>query len=78
MEKSLFEQQGGSYHWEGDYRIPNLVAPEAPHIGIWSQRRRKFLKEHIASNTIPCYIPAPSTPTWKRWTKLPPKCSPAW
>ncbi len=46
MEKSLFEQQGGSYHWEGDYRIPNLVAPEAPDIGIWGHRRRKFLKEH--------------------------------
>ncbi len=46
MEKSLFEQQGGSYHWEGDYRIPNLVAPEAPNIGIWGHRRLKFLKEH--------------------------------
>ncbi len=46
MEKSLFEQQGGSYHWEGDYRIPDLIAPEAPNIGIWGQRRCKFLKEH--------------------------------
>ncbi len=46
MEKSLFEQMGGSYHWEGDYRIPDLIAPEAPDIGIWGQRRYKFLKEH--------------------------------
>ncbi len=46
MEKSLFEQMGGTYHWEGDYRIPDLVAPKAPDIGIWGQRRRKFLKEH--------------------------------
>ncbi len=46
MEKSLFEQMGGTYHWEGDYRIPNLIAPEVPNIGIWGQRRRKFLKEH--------------------------------
>ncbi len=46
MEKSLLEQMGGTYHWEGDYRIPNLVAPEAPNIGIWGQRRRKYLKEH--------------------------------
>ncbi len=45
MEKSLFEQMGGTYHWEGDYRIPGLVAPEAPNIGIWGQRRRKYLKE---------------------------------
>ncbi len=46
MEKSLFEQMGGTYHQEGDYLIPNLVAPEAPNIGIWCQRRRKFLKGH--------------------------------
>ncbi len=46
MEKSLFEQMGGTYHWEGDYRIPNLIAPEAPNIGIWGHRRRKYLKEH--------------------------------
>ncbi len=46
MEQSLYEQMGGTYHWEGDYRIPNLIAPEAPNIGIWGQRRRKFLKEH--------------------------------
>ncbi len=46
MEKSLFEQMGGTYHQEGDYRIPDLVAPEAPDIGIWGQRRRKYLKDH--------------------------------
>ncbi len=46
MEESMFEQMGGTYHWEGDYRIPNLVAPEAPKIGLWGHRRRKFLKEH--------------------------------
>ncbi len=46
MEKSLFEQMGGTYHWEGDYLLPNLLAPEEPNIGIWGQRRRKFLKEH--------------------------------
>ncbi len=46
MEKSLFEQIRGTYHWEGDYHIPDLVAPEAPNIGIWGQRRRKYLKEH--------------------------------
>ncbi len=46
MEKSLFEQMGGTYHQEGDYMIPDLIAPEAPNIGIWGQHRRKFLKEH--------------------------------
>ena len=35
-----------SYHWEGDYLIPDLIAPESPHIGIWGERRRRFLHKH--------------------------------
>lgn len=46
MEKSLFEQMGGTYHQEGDYFLPNLSVPELPAIGIWGQRRRRYLKEH--------------------------------
>lgn len=33
-----------TYHWEGDYLIPDLIAPESPHIGIWGERRRQFLR----------------------------------
>ncbi|MDD4493650.1 MAG: TnpV protein [Eubacteriales bacterium] len=48
MEKSLFEQQGGTYRTVGDYRIPNLTLPDEPeyHIGIWGQRRLDYLKKH--------------------------------
>ena len=46
MEKSLFEQMGGTFHQEGDYFLPDLSAPELPDIGIWGQRRRQYLKEH--------------------------------
>lgn len=35
-----------TYHWEGDYLIPDLVAPELPQIGIWGERRRQFLRKH--------------------------------
>ena len=35
-----------TYHWEGDYLIPDLVAPESPMIGIWGERRRRFLRTH--------------------------------
>ena len=35
-----------TYHWEGDYLIPDLIAPESPHIGIWGERRRRFLRGH--------------------------------
>ena len=35
-----------TYHWEGDYLVPDLVAPESPRIGIWGKRRRRFLRTH--------------------------------
>ena len=35
-----------TYHWEGDYLIPDLVAPDSPNIGIWGERRRRFLRTH--------------------------------
>ena len=49
--KSLFEQNGGTYRQEGDYRIPNLTLPDEPeyHIGIWGQRRLNYLKKHRKS-----------------------------
>ena len=48
MMKSLFEQQGGTYRMEGDYRIPNLILPDESEyeIGIWGQRRLEYLKKH--------------------------------
>lgn len=35
-----------TYHWEGDYRIPNMIPPKSPHIGIWGERRQRFLRTH--------------------------------
>ena len=46
MEKSLFERMGGTFYQEGDYFLPDLSAPELPAIGVWGQRRRRYLKEH--------------------------------
>lgn len=46
MERSLFEQMDGTYYQEGDYFLPDLSVPELPAIGIWGQRRRRYLKEH--------------------------------
>jgi len=33
-----------TYHWEGDFLIPDLVAPESPNIRIWGERRRQYLR----------------------------------
>ena len=35
-----------TYHLEGDYLIPDLTPPESPHIGIWGERRRRYLRTH--------------------------------
>ena len=46
--KSIFEQIGGAYTLQGDYRLPNLTLPaedERP-IGVWGQRRLNYLKHH--------------------------------
>ena len=46
--KSVFEQIGGTYTPQGDYRLPNLTLPpeEERPIGIYGQRRRVYLKAH--------------------------------
>lgn len=44
--KSLYEQMDGTYHREGDYLIPDLIAPDSPQIGTWGRRRLNYLKEH--------------------------------
>ncbi len=46
--KSIFEQFGGVYTMQGDYRLPNLTLPaeEERPIGVWGQRRLRYLKQH--------------------------------
>ena len=46
--KTLFEQLGGTYTMQGDYRLPNLTVEETDTrpIGVWGQRRLHYLKHH--------------------------------
>ena len=37
---------GGTYYQEGDYFLPNLAVPESVPVGVWGQRRRRYLREH--------------------------------
>ena len=48
MEKTIFEQMGGTYTQQGDCSLPNLVLPtekETRPIGVWGQRHLRYLKE---------------------------------
>ena len=46
--KSIFEQMGGTYTQQGDYYLPDLKLPpeEERPIGVWGQRRLRYLREH--------------------------------
>ena len=46
MEKSLFEQIGGTYRQVGDYFLPNITIPKEENkpIGIWGHRHLRYLK----------------------------------
>ena len=49
MEKTIFEQMGGTYTQQGDCYLPNLVLPtekETRPIGVWGQRHLRHLKEY--------------------------------
>ena len=39
-----FEAMGGIYTSEGDYLLPNVEVPSSSQIGIWGERRRRYLQ----------------------------------
>ena len=47
MEKTIFEQMGGTYEQQGDYFLPCLALPneEQVEIGIWGQRHLRYIKQ---------------------------------
>lgn len=42
--QTTFEKLGGTYRQVGDYLLPDIEVPERPQIGIWGERRRKYLR----------------------------------
>ncbi|MBQ3007154.1 MAG: TnpV protein [Clostridia bacterium] len=48
MNKSSFEQNGGTYRMVGDYRIPNITLPAEARkpIGVWGLKRKDYLMRH--------------------------------
>ena len=48
MEKYIYDEKNGlHYELVGDYYLPCLTIDEPEHpIGIWGQRRHRYLREH--------------------------------
>ena len=49
MEKTIFEEMGGTYTQVGDYLLPDLKLSEEEkqaNIGVWSMRHKRFLREN--------------------------------
>ena len=48
MEKTIFEQMGGTYAQAGDYNLPSLILSneESKPIGILGQRHARYLKQN--------------------------------
>ena len=45
MEKSLFEQMGGTYTQVGDYLLPDVELPEEKPVGVWGARHYHHLRK---------------------------------
>ncbi len=66
MEKTIYEQLGGTYTMQGDYRLPNLTLPpeEERPIGVWGHHRLRYLKQHhkvlyynlLTSGELHCHL----------------------
>ena len=45
MEKSLFEQMGGTYKQVGDYLLPDVELPEEKPVGVWGTQHYHHLRK---------------------------------
>ena len=55
--KSIFEEMGGTYRWEGDYCVPNIEFPEQEEypLGKYGRLHQSFWKSIILPDTLTSY-----------------------
>ena len=48
MNKSSFEQNGGTYRMVGDYRMPNITLPVEVNkpLSVWGLKHKDYLMKH--------------------------------
>ena len=52
MAKTIFEEMGGTYVWQGDYNLPCLSLPAEKvnkPIGVWGQRHLRYIRQYKRS-----------------------------
>ena len=56
LMKSTFERMGSAYQQVGDYLLPCVDPPKSPNIGIWGERRRRYLQtnKRVLYTVIAC------------------------
>lgn len=56
MNKSSFEQNGGTYRTVGDYKIPNITLPAeaSKPLGVWGPKRKDYLIVNEHSSILCC------------------------
>ena len=56
MQKTSFEQNGGTYRTVGAYKIPNITLPANTNkpLGVWGLKRKDYLINHkrVQFNTM--------------------------
>lgn len=62
MAKTIFEQTGGTYTMQGDYRLPDLTLPpeEERPIGVWGNDVGGICNSTVKFSTITCSLPTNS------------------
>jgi len=58
MDKTIFEQTGGTYTMQGDYRLPNLTLPAEEERPV-----SDICNSTIKVSAATCSLPANSVPT---------------
>lgn len=56
MEKSIFEQIGGTYYQQNGYLFPCLTVPNSSFIGVWGQRHLQYLRKYRQSTYTALFL----------------------
>ena len=65
--KSTYETMGGNYQPNGNYLMPDFEVPESPKVGVWGERRRKYLREHQQLSLSCAPFCGKSEDSWKEY-----------